>query len=300
MLASTDAPGAAQLVKDTTTKDFVVDVIEESKKQPVLVDFWAPWCGPCKQLTPVLEKVVREAKGKVKLVKMNIDDHPAIPGQMGIQSIPAVIAFKSGRPLDGFMGALPESQIKQFLAGILGGEIGPSDVEQVLEAAEALLAEGDAAQALEAFAAALELDKDDVRALAGMAQANLKAGSLDQAKAALAMVPAAKEAEPAVAAARAAIELAEKSAALGDLAPLTAAVEADPKNHRARFDLAVGLAAAGRREEAVDHLVEIVRKDRAWDDDGARRQLVQFFEAWGPTDDMTIQGRRRLSSVLFS
>lgn len=301
MLGSMTASASPNdLVKDTTTKDFVVDVIEASKAQPVLVDFWAPWCGPCKQLTPIIEKVVREAKGKVKLVKMNIDDHPAIPGQMGIQSIPAVIAFKSGRPVDGFMGALPESQVKQFVERLLGGALGPSDTEQVLAAADELLAAGDVTQAVQAYSAVLEMEKDNIRALAGMAQAYLKAGEPEQAKALLNAAPADKASDPALAAARAAIELAEKSAALGDLAPLMARVEADPNDHQARFDLAVGLAAAGKKEEAADHLLEIVRKARSWNDDGARKQLVQFFEAWGPTDDATIYGRRRLSSILFA
>lgn len=293
------APGAG-LVKDTTTKDFMVDVIEESKTQPVLIDFWAPWCGPCKQLTPTLEKVVKDAKGKVKLVKMNIDEHPQIPGQMGIQSIPAVIAFKGGRPVDGFMGALPESQVKQFIEGVVGGALGPSDTEAMLADADALLAEGDPADALAVYAAVLELEADNALAIAGMAQCYVKAGEFEQARNVLAMAPEAKANDAAIVAARAAIELGEKSAALGDLAPLMAAIEADPRNHQARFDLAVGLAAAGKREEAVDHLIEIVKKDRAWNEDGARKQLVQFFEAWGPIDDMTLYGRRRLSTVLFA
>jgi putative thioredoxin len=292
-------PPAGDLIKDTTTQTFVADVIEASKAQPVLVDFWAPWCGPCKQLTPVLEKVVRDAKGKVRLVKMNIDDHPAVAQQMGIQSIPAVIAFKAGRPVDGFMGALPESQVKQFIETV-AGEIGPSDAEALLAEAEQLLQAGDPATAAQAYAAALELEPENAKGLGGLAQAYLAVGEVEQAKGVLAGVPEAKRGDPAVAAARAAIELAEKSAQLGDLGPLMARVEADPKDHQARFDLAVGLAAAGKREDAVDHLIEIVRRDRAWNEDGARKQLVQFFEAWGPTDEMTLYGRRRLSAVLFS
>jgi len=298
LAAATGATNA--LVKDTTTRDFVADVIQDSQRQPVLVDFWAPWCGPCKQLTPVLEKVVREAKGKVKLVKMNIDEHPQIPGQLGIQSIPAVIAFKAGRPVDGFMGAIPESQVKQFIGTVLGGDLGPSDAEALMAEADALLADGDVANAVATYGAVLELDKDNVRAIAGMSQAFLKAGEIPQARGVLEMVPEAKANDPAVAAARAAIELAEKSAALGDLAPLMERVTANPLDHQARFDLAVGLAAAGKKEDAVDHLIEIVRKDRTWNDDGARKQLVQFFEAWGPTDEMTLYGRRRLSAILFA
>ena len=291
---------AAQNVKDTTTKAFVVDVIEESRKQPVLVDFWAPWCGPCKQLTPVLEKAIEAAKGKVKLVKLNIDEHPAIPGQMGIQSIPAVIAFKDGRPVDGFMGALPESQVKQFIEQITGGAIGPSEIEHTLEAADALLADNELAGAVEAYTEALTIEPDNLRALAGLAQAYLKIGDIEKAKGMLAAVPEAQHNQPAIAAVRAAIELAEKSSALGDLGSLIAKIEANPLDHHARFDLAVGLAAANKREEAIDHLIEIVRKDRAWNEEAARKQLVQFFEAWGPNDDMTLYGRRRLSSVLFS
>ncbi len=288
----------ASLIKDTTTKDFVADVIQESQKQPVLVDFWAPWCGPCRQLTPIIEKVVRESKGKVKLVKMNIDEHPAIPGQMGIQSIPAVIAFKGGRPLDGFMGALPESQVKQFIEGLVG-DLGPSDTEALLAEAEALLAEGDPAHAVQAYAAVLELEPENVKALAGMASAFLKAGEIEQAKGIIGQVPEAKRKDPAVAAVLAAIELAEKAAAVGDLKPFMDRIAANPADHAARFELAVGLASRGEREDAVDHLIEIVGRDRAWNEDGARKQLVQFFEAWGPTDDMTLYGRRRLSAILF-
>lgn len=286
--------------KDTTTKGFVIDVIEESKTQPVLVDFWAPWCGPCRQLTPVLEKVVGATKGKVKLVKLNIDEHPTIPGQMGIQSIPAVIAFKGGRPIDGFMGALPESQVKQFIEQVTGGAIGPSEVEHALAAADALLADGEPAAAAEAYTEALAIEATNVRALAGLAQAYLKVGDIEKAKGMLANIPEAELTAAPIVAVRAAIELAEKSAALGDLAPLMARIEADPADHQARFELAIGLAAAKRREEAVDHLIEIVRRDRNWNEAAARKQLVQFFEAWGGDDDMTLYGRRRLSAILFS
>lgn len=286
--------------KDTTTKGFVIDVIEESKTQPVLVDFWAPWCGPCRQLTPVLEKVVGATKGKVKLVKLNIDEHPTIPGQMGIQSIPAVIAFKGGRPIDGFMGALPESQVKQFIEQVTGGAIGPSEVEHALAAADALLADGEPAAAAEAYTEALAIEATNVRALAGLAQAYLKVGDIEKAKGMLANIPEAELTAAPIVAARAAIELAEKSAALGDLAPLMARIEADPADHQARFEFAIGLAAAKRREEAVDHLIEIVRRDRNWNEAAARKQLVQFFEAWGGDDDMTLYGRRRLSAILFS
>jgi putative thioredoxin len=289
----------AGLIKDTTTKDFMADVIQESQKQPVMVDFWAPWCGPCKQLTPIIEKVVKDAKGKVKLVKMNIDDHPQIPGQLGIQSIPAVIAFKGGRPLDGFMGALPESQVKKFVEGIVG-DLGPSDAEAMLAEADALLAGGDPAHALQAYAAVLDIDPENVKALCGMANAFLAAGEIEQAKGVLTQVPDTKKKDPAYVAVVAAIELAEKAASLGDLKPFMDRIATNPLDHQARFELAVGLAASGQREDAVDHLIEIVRKDRTWNEDGARKQLVQFFEAWGPMDENTLYGRRRLSSLLFS
>lgn len=299
-IPANSTPAASAFVKETTTQNFMADVIQESQKQPVLVDFWAPWCGPCKQLTPVIEKVIEQAKGKVKLVKLNIDDHPAIPGQMGIQSIPAVIAFKNGRPVDGFMGALPESQVKQFIEQVTGGALGPSDIEQILKEADDLLGEGEPAAAAEVYAQALALEAENVRALAGLAHAYLKVGEADKAKGMLAAIPEAQANHPAVAAARAAIELAEKSASLGDLGPLAARLDANPLDHQARFDLALGLAAGGKREEAVDHLIEIVRHDKAWNEEAARKQLVQFFEAWGFDDDMTLYGRRRLSSVLFS
>jgi putative thioredoxin len=294
------APAAAgDLIKDTTTQNFVKDVIEASKKQPVLVDFWAPWCGPCKQLTPVLEKVVKAAKGKAKLVKMNIDEHPAIPGQMGIQSIPAVIAFVNGQPLDGFMGALPESQVTAFLERLIKDRIGGEE-KDLLKAADAALAEGEAAEAADMYAELLAQDPTHAQALAGLARAYLKTGSLEQAKQTLALIPEAKRNDPAVAAARAGIELAEQATSVGPVGELEQKVAGNPLDHQARLDLALALAAKGKRKEALDHLLEIVRRDRKWNDDGARKQLVQLFEAWGPTDEATVDGRRRLSSILFA
>jgi putative thioredoxin len=287
------------LVKDTTTQTFMKDVIEESRRQPVLVDFWAPWCGPCKQLTPVLEKAVRSAKGKVKLVKMNIDEHPAVPGQMGIQSIPAVIAFVNGQPADGFMGALPEGQVTAFLERITKQEIGGEEKE-LLQAADATLAAGDPAGAAELYSEVLANDPANVHALAGLARCHLETGNIEQAKQVLGQVPEAKRNETVVAAARAALEVAEQAAHLGPVAELEKKVAANPLDHQARFDLAVALNANNRRQDALDNLIEIVRRDRKWNDDGARKQLVQFFEAWGPTDEHTIAGRRRLSSILFA
>ena len=291
---------ADALVKDTTTQTFMNDVIEESKRQPVLVDFWAPWCGPCKQLTPILEKVVHTAKGKVKLAKMNIDEHPAIPGQMGIQSIPAVIAFSNGQPVDGFMGALPESQVTGFIERLVKEPLGGDDTADALKAAEAALAQGDAAGAASLYAQVLAKEADNVAALAGLAKTYVQTGAIDQAKQTLALVPQAKQNDAAVATARAALELAEQAKAVGPAAELEQKVAANPGDHQARFDLAVALNGKGQREAAAEHLLEIVKRDRKWNDDGARKQLVQFFDAWGPTDPATIEGRKRLSSILFA
>jgi putative thioredoxin len=293
------ATAVAEVVKDTTTQTFVKDVIEESKQQPVLVDFWAPWCGPCKQLTPILEKAVKAAKGAVKLAKMNIDEHPAIPGQMGIQSIPAVIAFVNGQPADGFMGALPEAQVNAFLERLTKGKAG-TETKDLLKAAEEALAGKDAAAAADIYAQLLSEDGGNVPALAGLARCYVATGALDQAKQTLAMVPEAKSNDAAVVAARAALDLAEQAKSAGPVDELERKVAANPLDHQARFDFAVALNAKGKRAEAVDQLIAIVRKDRKWNEDGARKQLVQFFEAWGPADEATIEGRKRLSSILFS
>ncbi len=287
------------LVTETTTQAFGKDVIEDSRDQPVLVDFWAPWCGPCKQLTPILEKVVRAAKGKVKLGKLNIDDHPTIPGQMGIQSIPAVFAFVNGQPADGFMGALPESQVVGFVERLIKEPVGGEEKE-ALKAADAALAESNAAGAAGLYAQILAKDTTNVAALAGLARCYVQTGALDRAKQTLALVPEAKHGEAPVAAVRAALELAEQALALGPITELEQKVAANPLDHQARFDLAVALNAKARRMEALDHLIAIIKRDRKWNEDGARKQLVQFFEAWGPTDEATIEGRKRLSSVLFA
>jgi putative thioredoxin len=301
------APAADGLIKDITTQSFMKDVIEESKNQPVLIDFWAPWCGPCKQLTPILEKAVKAARGKVKLVKMDIDKYPEIPGQMGIQSIPAVIAFVNGQPADGFMGAIPESQVTAFIDKLTKGagagpDGGPSadDIADAMLGAEALLKEGDASSAAQIFAQILSLEPEHAAASGGLARAHLAAKEIDKAKDVLKQLPEAKRNDPAVTAALAAIDLAEQAASVGPLGELEQKVAADTADHQARFDLAVALNAANRRTEAATHLLEIVRRDRKWNEDGARKKLVQFFEAWGPTDEATIDGRKRLSSVLFS
>jgi putative thioredoxin len=299
MLQSGEATATGTAVKDTTTQTFVKDVIEESKRQPVLVDFWAEWCGPCKQLAPVLEKVVRAAKGKVKLVKMDIDKHPSIPQQLGIQSIPAVFAFVNGQPIDGFLGALPETQVTAFIERVTKDRIGGEE-QDLLKVADDTLGKGDAAGAADLYAQVLARDAGNVAALAGLARSYVRAGAIEQAKQTLALVPEAKGNDAAVAAARAALEIAEQAKSVGPIADLERKVAADPLDHQARFDLAVALNSKGRRQEAVDQLIDIVKRDRKWNDDGARKQLVQFFDAWGPTDEATVEGRKRLSSVLFS
>jgi len=290
------------LIKETTTQTFVKDVIEESKRQPVLIDFWAPWCGPCRQLTPIIEKAVRAAKGKVKLVKMNIDDHPQIPGQMGIQSIPAVIAFVNGQPADGFMGAVPESQVTAFIDKLTKGMAAPGEpnITEILAEAEAVLAEGDAAAAAQIYAEVLSIDSTNIPALAGLAKCYVTTGAVEQAKQTIAMVPEAKRNDAAVKAVQAAIDLAEQAQSVGPITELEQKVAANPLDHQARFDLATALNAQGNRAEATNQLLEIVKRDRKWNDDGARKQLVQFFEAWGGADEATVDGRRRLSTILFS
>jgi len=293
-------PPAGDLIKDTTTQSFMQDVIEESKRQPVLIDFWAPWCGPCKQLTPVLEKAVRAAKGKVKLVKMNIDEHPQIPGQMGIQSIPAVIAFSAGRPADGFMGAVPESQVTAFIDKLTKGMPGPASVADQLTEDEAVIAEGDFQTAASIYAEILQDDSTNIAALAGLSRCYAETGAMDQAKQSLAMIPEAKRSEPAVKAVQAMIDLAEQAQSLGPVTELEQQLAANPADHQIRFDLAVALNAKGDRLNAANHLLDIIKRDRKWNDDGARKQLVQFFEAWGGVDEATVEGRKRLSSILFS
>ncbi len=293
---------ASDLIKETTTQTFVKDVIEESKRQPVLIDFWAPWCGPCRQLTPIIEKAVRAAKGKVKLVKMNIDEHPAIPGQMGIQSIPAVIAFVNGQPADGFMGAVPESQVTAFIDKLTAGAPGAGEpnIAGILQEAEAVLAEGDPATAAQIYAEVLEMEAGNIPALAGLAKCHMQTGAIEQAKQTLALVPEPKRGDAAIKAVQTTIDLAEQAQALGPVTELEQKVAANPLDHQARFELATALNASGNRGEATNQLLEIVRRDRKWNEDGARKQLVAFFEAWGPADEATVEGRKRLSTILFS
>ncbi|MHC5305674.1 thioredoxin [Bartonella sp. LJL80] len=287
------------VVKDTTTAGFPNDVLAESKKQPVLVDFWAPWCGPCKQLGPIIEKAVKDAKGAVKLVKMNIDDHPAIPGQLGIQSIPAVIAFVDGRPVDGFMGAQPESEVKKFIAKLTGGEK-EAAIAEAVEAASTLVQSGDLTQAANLYAQILQQAPETVAAIAGLADIMLLTGEMDQAKAILATAPEGKQGDPLLRAVEAKIALQEQTAALGDPMALTKRIAENPKDYQARFDLALIYNAQDKRDEAADELFTIMKADRAWNDDGARKQLLQFFEAWGAMDPATLSARRKLSSLLFA
>ena len=299
--ARTAAPATAPdgLVIDTTTQTFAKDVIEASRKQPVLVDFWAPWCGPCRTLSPIIEKAVRDAKGAVRLVKMNIDDHPAIAGQLGIQSIPAVIAFANGQPVDGFIGALPESQVKAFIARV-AGPAGPSENDRLVEEGERLLAANDTAGAAELFSEVLSTDAQSVPAIVGLARAMIAGGDLEHAEETLATLPDTAKADPKVAAVRAQLDLARQTASLGNSGELEARVAANPSDFDARFDLALLLNQRGDREGAADRLLEILRKNRSWSEDKARKQLLQFFEAWGPMDPATLSGRRKLSSMLFA
>ncbi len=290
--------GAGDIVKDTTTANFAKDVLEASKQALVLVDFWAPWCGPCKQLGPILEKVVRSYNGAVRLVKMNTDEHPSIAGQLRVQSLPTVYAFRDGRPLDGFMGAQPESAIRQFIDRLVG-EDKAADIGEALKAAADVLASGDLQQAAEIYASILQEDAQNAEALAGLAQCYIKSNDYPRAEQTIGLVPPDKRNIAAVAAVHAALELAKQGEKAGDTAELEAAIAANPKNYQARIDLSIALAASGKKHEAVDQLIEAIRLDRKWEDEAARKQLVKFFEAWGFKDEAAVEGRRKLSSVLF-
>jgi putative thioredoxin len=291
-----DTSPASDLIKEGSDASFAADVIEESRKQPVIVDFWATWCGPCRQLTPAIEKVVREAKGAVKLVKIDVDKNPAYAGQLRVQSIPTVYAFVNGQPVDGFMGALPESQIKQFVER-LAGPAAPSDVEALVTLARESLEVNDLGGAAQAYAQALQLDPEHVPALAGLARVYLMNGEVEQARQIVGMAPSdSRDAE--LASVRAALELATSQPS--ETAGLEERVAHNPDDHEARFELANALAGQGRLGEAVDHLLRLFERDRDWNDQAARKQLLKIFEAAGPTSPVAREGRRRLSSLMFA
>ena len=284
--------------------DFRTDVLEASMTVPVIVDFWAPWCGPCKQLGPMLEKAVKERAGAVAMVKLNIDENPEIAQQLRIQSIPAVFAFVKGQPIDGFAGALPESQIKTFLERVIkagGGEVGPTPIEQALEAAAEMLAQGDVSGAGALYGQVLQQQPDNLAAIAGMAQCYLQTGQPDAAQRLIQALPENKRSDPGIAAVIASMDLAEKSQeAAGRTGEFEQRLQENPNDHEARLELALAAYAQNDAERAIDELIEIVRRDRNWNEDAARKELVKIFDALGATHPATVDGRQKLSSVLFA
>ena len=300
-----DLSGAAptDLIKDSDEAGFMTDVVEASQTTPIIVDFWAPWCGPCKTLGPMLEDAVRAAKGAVKMVKVNVDEAQMIAGQLQIQSIPTVYAFFKGQPIDGFQGALPQSEIKAFVDRVIsqaGGEAPGDGLAAAVEAAEEMLAEGAATDAAQTFAAVLGEDANNAAAYGGMVRAHIAMGDLDQAEAFLNGAPIEISNAPELEAAHAQLELARQAADAGPVAELTAAVEANPEDLQARFDLAQALYANGDAEGAVTHLLELFRRDREWNEGAAKAQLFTIFEALKPNDPVVLNGRRKLSSMIFA
>lgn len=289
----------ADLIKEGSTATFMTDVVEASRQVPVIVDFWATWCGPCKQLTPALEKAVTAARGAVKMVKIDVDQNQDLAAQFRIQSVPSVFAFKDGQPVDGFAGALPESQIKTFIQK-LTGQTGPSPVDQALEQAQAAYDAGDYGAAGNLYMQVLREDQTSTKAVAGVIRCAVASGQLDQAQQMLSQLPEEALTDSEIAAAKTALELAQEGQSAGDTAGLEAQVNANPNDHQARFDLAAALYSNGNAEAAIDQLLEIVSRDREWEDDGARKRLVEIFDALGPTNPLTVAGRRKLSSMLFA
>lgn len=302
-LGLSSAPDAGDLIKDSSEAEFMADVVEASQTVPVIVDFWAPWCGPCKTLGPLLEEAVKAAKGAVKMVKVNVDEAQMLAGQLQIQSIPTVYAFHKGQPVDGFQGALPGSEITAFVERVIkaaGGEAPGEALDDAVTAAEEMLAEGAAVDAAQTFAAILGEQPNHPAAYGGLVRAHIAMDDLDQAEAILNGAPAEIASTPELEAAHAQLELARQAQNIGPVAELQAQVDADPANHQARYDLAQALYSAGDGQAAVDHLLEIFRQDREWNDGAAKAQLFTIFEALKPNDPVALNGRRKLSSMIFA
>ena len=291
---------ASTHIKDSSDQAFMTDVVEASNTQPVLVDFWAPWCGPCKTLTPTLEKVVNEQGGKIKLVKINTEEHPGIAGQMGVRSIPSVFAFDKGRPVNGFQGALPESQVRQFIQDILGGTDGAKQLKEAIEQAETAAQSGDIGTAAQLYGAVMEADPGNPAAIAGLARCYLANGDHDRARQILEMAPEDKANDPAIKSVRTALDLMADTPLDEDMASAKETVAAEPENHEARFELAEKLVAQGKNAAAADHLLTILSDNLEWGEGKAKAKLLEIFEAAGPKDPVTVDGRRRLGSLMFA